>query len=225
MHSYLLIDGVHGVLRDTGRALPRRYSLGTVTGMANEAKMANKTIYTTHEVARLLHVNPRSVINWIDQNLLPCYRTPGGHRRIRREDLLIFVRKHQIPTPATLVQSKFTVLIVDDDQNIADLIRTFLLHQGSYQVASASDGISALIEVGRIKPDLLILDLRIPGVDGIDVCRRIKSDSANRTAIIAVSGSSEYEERSLQSGADAFILKPVDLERLHAEIKRLLRVF
>jgi CheY-like chemotaxis protein len=145
-------------------------------------------------------VNPRSVINWIDQNLLPCYRTPGGHRRIRRENLLIFVRKHQIPTPATLVQ--FTVLIVDDDQNIADLIRTFLLHQGSYQVASASDGISPLIEVGRIKPDLLILDLRISGVDGIDVCRRIKSDSANRTAIIAVSGSSEYEERSLQSGAD-----------------------
>jgi DNA-binding response OmpR family regulator len=82
-----------------------------------------------------------------------------------------------------------------------------------------------LIEVGRIKPDLLILDLRIPGVDGIDVCRRIKSDSANRTAIIAVSGSSEYEERSLQFGADAFILKPVDLERLHAKIKRLLRVF
>jgi DNA-binding response OmpR family regulator len=82
-----------------------------------------------------------------------------------------------------------------------------------------------LIEVGRIKPDLLILDPRIPGVDGIDVCRRIKSDSANRTAIIAVNGSSEYEERSLESGADAFILKPVDLERLHAEIKRLVRVF
>ena len=225
MHSYLLIDAVHGVLRDTGRALPRRYSLRAVTGMANEAKMANKTIYTTHEVARLLHVNPRSVINWIEQNLLPCYRTPGGHRRIRREDLLVFVRRHQIPTPATLVQSKFTVLIVDDDQNIVELIRTFLLRQGSYEVASASDGISALIEVGRSTPDLLILDLKIPGVDGIDVCRRIKFDSANRTAIIAVSGSSEYEERSLQSGADAFILKPVDRERLHAEIKRLLRVF
>ena len=225
MHSYLLTDAVHGVLRDTGRALPRRYSLRAVTGMANEAKMANKTIYTTHEVARLLHVNPRSVINWIEQNLLPCYRTPGGHRRIRREDLLVFVRRQKIPTPATLVESKFTVLIVDDDQNIVDLIRTFLLHQGSYQVASASDGISALIEVGRIKPDLLILDLKIPGVDGIEVCRRIKSDSANRTAIIAVSGSSEYADTSLQSGADAFSLKPVDLERLHGEIKRLLGVF
>ena len=116
------------------------------------------------------------------------------------------------------------ILIVDDDENIVELIRTFLLHEGSYQVASASDGISALIEVGRIKPDLLILDLKIPGVDGIDVCRRIKSDSANRTAIIAVSGSSEYRDMSLQAGADAFMLKPVDLESLLAEIKRLLRV-
>ena len=192
--------------------------------MANEAKMADKAIYTTHEVSRLLQVSPRAVINWIEQNLLPSYRTPGGHRRIRREDLLVFVHRHQIPTPATLVSGKFTVLIVDDDQNIVEPIRTFLLRQGSYEVASASNGISALIEVGRIKPDLLILDLKIPGVDGIDVCRRIKSDSANRTAIIAMSNSSVYEDTSLQSGADAFMLKPVELERLHAEIKRLLRV-
>jgi len=192
--------------------------------MANEAKMADKAIYTTHEVSRLLQVSPRAVINWIEQNLLPSYRTPGGHRRIRREDLLVFVHRHQIPTPATLASGKFTVLIVDDDQNIVEPIRTFLLRQGSYEVASASDGISALIEVGRIKPDLLILDLKIPGVDGIDACRRIKSDSANRTAIIAMSNSSAYEDTSLQSGADAFMLKPVELERLHAEIKRLLRV-
>src|SRR5262245_12912226 len=181
-----------------------------------------KSIYTTHEVSRLLHVNPPSVINWIEQNLLPSYRTPGGHRRIRREDLLAFVCKHQIPTPATLVQGNFTVLIVDDDQNTVEPIRTFLLHQGGYEVASASDGISALIDVGRIKPHVLILDVKIPGVDGLDVCRRIKSDSANRTAIITVSGSSKYSDTSLQAGADAFMLKPVDLERLHAEIKRLL---
>ena len=88
---------------------------------------------------------------------------------------------------------------------------------------SATDGITALIEVGRIKQDLLILDIKIPGVDGIEVCRRIKSDSANKTAIIAVSGSSEYEKRSLQAGADAFMRKPLNLESLHMEVKRLLR--
>src|SRR5262249_45675358 len=154
------------------------------------AKMANKTIYTTHEVSRLLHVHPRSVINWIEQNLLPCYRTPGGHRRIRRDDLLVFLRKHGIPTPAALIQYKFSVLIVDEDQTIVELIRTFLLSQGIYEVHSAADGISALIELGHINPDLLILNLAIPGVDGIDVCRRIKSDPANKTIIIAVGDSS-----------------------------------
>src|SRR5215470_9084754 len=129
-------------------------------------KSKAKTIYTTHEVSRLLHVNPRSVINWIEQSLLPSYRTPGGHRRIRREDLLAFLRKHQIPTPASLVEGKFNVLIVDDEQEIVDLIKTFLMRQGGYDVTSASDGITALLEVGRTKPDLLILDIMIPGVDG-----------------------------------------------------------
>src|SRR5262252_9531503 len=126
--------------------------------MVNQGKNA-KSIYTTHEVSHLLHVNPRSVINWIEQSLLPSYRTPGGHRRIRRDDLLAFLRKHQIPTPESLVDGKFTVLIVDDEQEIVDLIKTFLLRQGGYEVATASDGISALLEVGRLKPDLLILDI------------------------------------------------------------------
>src|SRR4030095_8004328 len=122
--------------------------------MVNQANRAGKTIYTTHEVSRLLHVNPRSVINWIEQSLLPSYRTPGGHRRIRHDDLLAFLRKHQIPTPASLVAGNFSVLIVDDDKEIIDLVRTFLLRQGGCEIFIASDGITALLEVGRLKPDL-----------------------------------------------------------------------
>jgi excisionase family DNA binding protein len=183
-----------------------------------------KTIYTTHEVSRLLHVNPRSVINWIEQSLLPSYRTPGGHRRIRREDLLAFLRKHQIPTPPSLVEGKFRVLIVDDEKEIVDIIKTYFQRQGGYEVSSASDGITALIEVGRVKPDLMILDIMIPGVDGVEVCRRIKADSANKTTIIAVSGAAESEKKILQAGADAFMPKPVDLEKLQTEARRLLRI-
>jgi len=169
-------------------------------------------------------VNPRSVINWIEQNLLSSYRTPGGHRRIRHDDLLAFLRKHQIPTPAELVGGKFGVLIVDDEQEIVELIKTFLERQGGYDIAVASDGITAMIEVGRVKPDLLILDIMIPGVDGVEVCRRLKANSSNKTAIIAVSGSSDSEKKVLQAGADSFMLKPIDLDRLHAEARRLLRV-
>jgi len=190
---------------------------------ADEAERA-KTIYTTHEVSRLLHVNPRSVINWIEQNLLPAYRTPGGHRRIRREDLLAFLRKHQIPTPASLMDGKFTVLIVDDEEDIVNIIKTYFRRQGSYEVSSASDGITALIEVGRVKPDLLILDIMIPGIDGVEVCRGIKAGSANKTAIIAISGVADSEQKILEAGADAFMPKPVDLDKLHTEVRRLLRI-
>ena len=190
--------------------------------MTNQPK--TKTIYTTHEVSKLLHVNPRSVINWIEQSLLPSYRTPGGHRRIRHDDLLAFLRKHQIPTPASLMNGKFAIMVVDDDREIVDLVSSYLQRQGSYEISTASDGITALLEVGRTKPDLLVLDIMIPGVDGVEVCRRIKADSTNKTVIIAVSGNNEQEKKVLQAGADAFMLKPIDLDMLHSEATRLLRV-
>jgi two-component system, OmpR family, response regulator RpaA len=192
--------------------------------MVKQTKNATKTIYTTHEVSRLLHVNPRSVINWIEQSLLQSYRTPGGHRRIRHDDLMAFLRKHQIPTPASLVADKFSILIVDDDQEIIDLLKAYLERQAPYEISTAADGITALIEVGRVKPDLLVLDIMIPGVDGVEVCRRIKADSSNKTAIIAISGTTERQSQVLEAGADAFMLKPVDMDTLHAEARRLLRV-
>ncbi|PYR65113.1 MAG: hypothetical protein DMG20_15280, partial [Acidobacteria bacterium] len=89
-----------------------------------------KTVYTTHDISRLLQVNPRSVINWIEQKLLPSYRTPGGHRRVRRDDLLAFLRKHQIPTPSSLVDGKFRILIVDDQEEVVNLLKTHLQRQG-----------------------------------------------------------------------------------------------
>ena len=188
------------------------------------SSLKDKSIYTTHEVSHLLHVNPRSVINWIEQSLLASYRNPGGHRRIRREDLLAFLRKHQIPTPEALVEEKFNVLIVEDEDEITSLLTTYLERQGGYEIHAASDGITALIEVGRSKPNLMILDIMIPGVDGVEVCRRIKADSANQTAIIAISGQLDWERRILTAGADSFMPKPLDLEKLHGEAKRLLRV-
>jgi excisionase family DNA binding protein len=184
-----------------------------------------KTIYTTHEVSRLLHVNPRSVINWIDQNLLPSYRTPGGHRRIRREDLLAFVRKHQIPTPQSLMDDgNFSVLIVDDEEEITQIIKAYFERKGGFQISTVSDGISALLEVGRAKPDLLVLDIMIPGVDGVEVCRRIKAGPSASTIIIAISGQPELENKILQAGGDAFLTKPLDLEKLYNEIRSLLRI-
>ena len=103
-------------------------------------------------------------------------------------------------------------------------MRTFFERTGAYEIATASDGITALIEVGRVKPDLLILDIMIPGVDGIEVCRRIKANHSNSTAIIAISGQAAAEKEILEAGADVFMPKPIDLDKLLEEARRLLRV-
>jgi excisionase family DNA binding protein len=190
-----------------------------------ETDFKTKSIYTTHEVSRLLHVNPRSVINWIDQNLLTSYRTPGGHRRIRRDDLVAFLRKHQIPTPPSLMEDgNFSMLIVDDEDEIAQIMKTYFERKGGFEITTVSDGISALLEVGRARPDLLILDIMIPGVDGVEVCRRIKAGASTSTIIIAISGQSEIEKTILDAGADVFMTKPLDLDKLNHQVQSLLRI-
>lgn len=183
-----------------------------------------KSVFTTHEVSKLLQVNPRSVINWIEQDLLDSYRTPGGHRRIRRQDLHTFLHKHKIPVPPALNEEQFKVLIVEDEDNIVTILTKFLEREEIYEVRSASDGISALIEIGRWLPDLIILDILIPGVDGIEVCRRIKQDPNNRSSIIAMSGQTDLEGAILKAGADVFVSKPLDLDHILAESKQLLRI-
>ena len=187
-------------------------------------KSAIKSIYTTHDLSRLLHVNPRSVINWIEQDLLQSFRTPGGHRRVRHEDLVAFLRKHKIPMPAPLTTGTFSVLVVEDEDDVSKMIQAFLLSQNGYRVSSAKDGISALIAVGRERPDLMILDILIPGVDGIEVCRQIKNDAKSHTAVIAISGQSDNSAKALAAGADAFLSKPLDLEALLVQVKKLLQV-
>lgn len=192
--------------------------------LKNMEKSAIKSIYTTHDLSRLLHVNPRSVINWIEQDLLQSFRTPGGHRRVRHEDLLAFLRKHKIPMPEALSSGSFSVLVVEDDEDVSKMIQTFLAEQNGYKVSSAADGISALIAVGRDRPDLMILDVKIPGVDGLEVCRQIKADPKSQTAIIAISGQADNAGKVMDAGADAFLPKPLDLEAMLAQIKKLLQV-
>ena len=185
---------------------------------------AIKSIYTTHDLSRLLHVNPRSVINWIEQDLLQSFRTPGGHRRVRHEDLIAFLRKHKIPIPATLMSGTFNVLVVESEDGVSEMIRSMPESQNSYNVSNAKDGINALIAVGRERPDLIVLDLKISGVDGLEVCRQLKADPSNHTAVLAISGQSEQADSAITAGADAFLAKPLQPHTLLAQMQKLLQV-
>jgi len=186
--------------------------------------MTKKAVFTTFEAAKLCHVSPLSIINWVNAGRLPAFRTPGGHRRIRREDLLLFMRDNGLPIPEEMQEGsgRRKVLVVDDEPSIRELLAEHLSTRTSpYEVSTAADGFEAGRLVATFRPDVVLLDLRMPGVDGFQICRTIKADpESSSTVVIAMTGyySPETEARVLECGAVRCFAKPLDPTTLSAFI-------
>ena len=114
------------------------------------------------------------------------------------------------------------VLIVEDDRNIADLLRLYLEKEG-YEVTIALDGVKGLEKFREVHPDLVLLDVMLPGMDGWGVCRTIRQDS--KTPIIMLTAKSETEDKvtGLKQGADDYITKPFEMREVLARIEAVLR--
>ena len=181
-----------------------------------------KRVYSTLDIARLLGVAPGSVANWVDRKNLKAGRTPGGHRRVLAGDLIDFLRRHRLPIPAELGMDTCKVLVVDDEPRVAAwLAETILASFTGCEVFQAHDGFAAGEVVGSQRPGVVLLDLRMPGLDGFEVCRRIKADPATRDMVVlAMTGnhSPAAEKRILQCGAKICLRKPIDLPTLLKEL-------
>ncbi len=117
------------------------------------------------------------------------------------------------------------ILIVDDEPNIRDLVR-FNLEKAGYITSDAQDGVAALDAVRQERPDLIILDLMIPGKDGLEVCRLLKSQrKTSGIAIIMLTAKTEEIDKilGLEMGADDYITKPFSTRELLARVKAVLR--
>ena len=115
-----------------------------------------------------------------------------------------------------------TILVVDDERKIADLARDYLEHAG-FAVRIAADGDAALAAVRRDRPDLVVLDLGLPGLDGLDVTRAIRRDS-NRPVIMLTARDDELDKLlGLELGADDYLTKPFSPRELVARVKAVLR--
>ena len=187
--------------------------------------MTKKPVFTTFEAAKICHVSPLSIINWVNAGRLSAFRTPGGHRRIRREDLILFMQDNGLPLPEELqpASGRKKVLIVDDERAICQLLSDHLtsLPEKPYDVSTASDGFEAGRLVGTFRPDVVVLDLRMAGMDGFQVCKTIKADPETAgTLVIAITGyhTPETESRILECGAIRCFAKPVDLGTLSSFI-------
>jgi DNA-binding response OmpR family regulator len=165
------------------------------------------------------------VLHWINGGKLRTYQTDGGHHRVTREDLIDFLQRLNMRLPAELVARK-RVLIVDDDAELAKVVARAFSRLPEYEVETCGDGINALIRIGQQPPDLVILDIVIPKLDGIQVCRVLKGQPQTRgIKIIAVSGKRlPFSEKKLVAiKLDAFFRKPLDLRELVARAAELLR--
>jgi excisionase family DNA binding protein len=186
-------------------------------------KNEGERVLTSSEVGELLQVNPSSVKKWVDDGLLAAFRTPGGHRRIRVADLVDFLDAHKMPIPRDLLaNARRRVLVVDDDLvQLRTVARALKRLSERIEVATTANGIDALLLVGSFRPHVVLLDVFMPGLDGVEVCRRLKKKPETRDVrVIVVSGhaSSALEKEVLEAGALLCLEKPVDVTGLAAII-------
>jgi len=176
----------------------------------------NDRLLTSHQVGELLQVNPSSINKWVNDGRIQAFRTPGGHRRIRVGDLVAFLEKHQMPVPKTLAtMTRRRLLVVDDNVKQLDALKRRLkTHSDRVELATAANGIDALVQVGAFKPHLIVLDVFMGELDGLEVCRRLKANPDTRGIdVLMTSGqlTPTVEEDAQRAGALRCLPKPIDL--------------
>lgn len=191
--------------------------------------MAEKA-YTTFQISKICHVTHRTVLSWINQGKIRAFKTPGGHSRVCEGDLKVFLEEYNIPFPDDMKTTKVDVLIVDDEDEILFLIEKYLTKTVEFadkiRVNKCKNGVDALMMVGKNPPDIMILDICLPNIDGYEVCRRIRSNEDTKdVCILAISGHNVEVTREaiIEAGANDFLPKPFDMDVLGASMKKLLQ--
>jgi excisionase family DNA binding protein len=176
-----------------------------------------KTVFTTGEAAKICKVSQQTIIRCFDNGQLKGFRVPGSKfRRIPREALYKFMRDNSIPTDA-LESGKRKVLLVDDEVEIIEMLAKALEEDGRFEYRVAANGFDAGMMVKEYRPDLIILDVMLPDINGKEVCVRVRQDtSLEEVRIICISGMVEEEKIAelKLAGADEFVRKPFDVDEL-----------
>ncbi len=186
-----------------------------------------KTVFTTGEAAKICKVSQQTIIRCFDSGQLKGFRVPGSRfRRIPRDILFRFMKDNGIPTDA-LESGRRKALVVDDDEELVELIRDVLQADGRFDVRVANNGFEAGMKVKEYRPDIIVLDVMLPDINGKEVCQLVRGDSTlDDTKIICISGMVEADKVDdlKAAGADEFLQKPFEVEHLVEQMCLLLDV-
>jgi len=186
--------------------------------------MDTKQSFSTSEVARYCHVTADTIRKWAEAGRIKVFKTPGGHRRIRREELLRFLRDNSIPIHAELNSLGMKVLVVDEDPSVVNVVTRFLERsQNTFMLESASNAFEAGFQVATFKPDVIFYQLSLPGADGIEVLRRIKaSNELANCHLIALAGPEDGDlaDQAVERGAAMALRKPFSPDDLRRALAR-----
>jgi len=186
-----------------------------------------KSVYTTGEVAAICKVSQQTVIRCFDSGRLKGFRVPGSRfRRIPRESLITFMKENDIPLDQ-ISSGRKRVLVVDDDDAIIDMFSELLEREGRFEVKTARSGYDAGILTQQFRPDVVLLDYKLPDVNGNVVCKTIRSQPEfEHIRIIIISGVADPEEveELKASGADDFIKKPFNIEHVIGRMADMLKI-
>jgi excisionase family DNA binding protein len=179
--------------------------------------MTTKTVFTTGEAAKICKVSQQTIIRCFDNGTLKGFRVPGSRfRRIPRDQLYAFMKDNGIPTDA-LESGKRKVLIVDDDEELVELLQDVFARDGRFEIRTANNGFDAGMLVKEFRPDLVVLDVMLPDINGKEVCQRVRQDdSLESVKIICISGMVEQDKVAelREAGANDFMHKPFNVDRL-----------
>jgi len=184
-------------------------------------------LLSTGDIARYCHTGVTQVKRWIKNNDLKAFKNPGGHYRITKKDFRGFLECHDMPVVEEFFQEKKKkVLIADDDMAVIKAYSLLIKNHFDVEIETASDGYEALLKTGSFRPDILILDIRMPKIDGLEVCRRIREDTTinPEMKIIAVTAYSEAYDRNtvLTAGADEYLIKPIESNTLLENVEKMM---
>ena len=188
--------------------------------------MKTKKYITVNQIAEYLEVSKQAIIKWINNGELKVYRLPSGRIKILRSDFLSYLEENDLYVDNEFFKNGVKkIVVIDDNEQIFDLFKTFFYNINSkLKIEYASDGVSGLLAIGSSKADIVILDIEIPGMNGIEVCRKLLNDkSLLGIKIVLISGYLEkYQDDINKLNIASTLEKPFKIDDLEHKLMPLL---